>query len=163
MTGKKILIPIKTVLYVPDLLDRPTLETCRLLSMSRLQQHSKGRLQISTSAATIELPSGHVIPIRSPADSHLYFIMSKLYPIGSTVPGVEQAAFPAAKCPAAATSKIDKTPKQGSSPPASPSHSISISKDITLLHVRLGHQGPVCLRKTAHITGLKIGNLDRQP
>ena len=135
--GKNILITIKDVIYVPNLKDRSTLNTCRLLSLSRLQHNSKGQLHFTTGAATITLPSGNTILISSPPDSHLYYVISKIMTneaISTT------AAFPAAH-------------KHSANTPAA----TNASPHAKLLHDRLGHQGHHCLQRTAQNTGLPVG------
>ena len=79
-TGKRITITIKNAIYVPDLRNRSALNTCRLLLLSRIQHNNGGRLQFSTANSTIELPSGQVILIMTPFDSHHYYVFVLLRP-----------------------------------------------------------------------------------
>ena len=72
--GRAITITIADVLYVPSLKDRSKLTSCRLLSLSRLQQNSKASVQFSNAQACIHLPSGNNIPIYRPEDTFLYYV-----------------------------------------------------------------------------------------
>ena len=131
--GQQMNIVIKDVLHVPELRNRSSLNTCRLLSLSRLQHNSGSEIVFSRSGADIRMPSGQIIAVHKPPDTHLYYLLSKI------------------KRP---TSPSSNTYMASSSTYSASGHKSSI------IHQRLGHQGQKCIRETLKTVGMTTSDLD---
>ena len=121
--GRTIPITITDVLYVPSLKDRSKLTSCRLLSLSRLQQNSNASVQFTNTQACIHLPSGNNIPIYRPEDTFLYYVDTVIK--SSQPPEHTSLSFTAQ----------------------------STADNARLTHQRFGHQGTKCIINSQKETG----------